>query len=435
MIKKFFDCNINFYKEDFFFYFMKGVFVILDGLGDLPIKQFGNKTPIEAAKTPRLDFLATRGEMGYQYPVKVGYVPGSDEAVVSIFGNDLKSSSRGQLEAWGSDLTPKKGDIALRVNFATIDTIEGGNVIDRRAGRTLQSKEAKELAKAVNEIDFPYKFKFVATCQHRGVLVISGDFSDKITGDDITYTKGNAEEIRKIVPCRATVKNENAIHTADVLNEFLILAYDVLRKHSVNKERKRKGLLPANYLLVRGPGVEKPKLKQHKKWVSANYMSLEIGFSKLSGMQNFSFNYPALKGIDSYDNLWSGLRKAVKHSIKVVKKNLNKADYCYIHIKETDLPGHDNKPIEKLKMIEYIDKTLFKFLARICPMKKIHLVVTGDHSTPCKLKNHSADPVPVLFYNGSIPSEKKTFGETEARKGKLGKMVGGEMLRKVGFVK
>src|SRR3990170_1477923 len=115
--------NINFYKQRYLFilrFQMKGILVILDGLGDLPCKQLGEKTPLEAAEMPNLDFLAARSEMGYMYPVKPGFIPQSDEAIVSIFGNDLNNSSRGQLEARGTDLKLVRGDLALRVNFAAI---------------------------------------------------------------------------------------------------------------------------------------------------------------------------------------------------------------------------------------------------------------------------------------------------------------------------
>jgi 2,3-bisphosphoglycerate-independent phosphoglycerate mutase len=170
-------------------------------------------------------------------------------------------------------------------------------------------------------------------------------------------------------------------------------------------------------------------------------------------MKVFSFDYPKLKGIDVYENLFEGLKKACDFSIKVLKKNKNNFDYAYVHIKETDLPGHDNKPMEKIAMIEYIDKTLFKFLREFAPPNNIKVVVTADHATPCKLKRHSADPVPVLFYNQSLPKiEKKfsftgkkpegenkiigkKFSEKEARKGSLGRMIAGEMLEKVGFLK
>ena len=122
---------------------MKGILVILDGLGDLPNNQLGGKTPLEAAKTPNMDFLATRGELGFMYPVKPGFVPESDEAIVSIFNNNLISSTRGQLEAKGTGLNLTRGDLALRVNFATIDSLEKGNILDRRAGRNLTTEEAE----------------------------------------------------------------------------------------------------------------------------------------------------------------------------------------------------------------------------------------------------------------------------------------------------
>src|SRR3989344_2507170 len=113
---------------------MKGVLVVLDGLGDLPHSALGEKTPLEAAVTPNMDFLASRGEMGFMYPVKPGFIPESDEGTLSLFGNNLGNSSRGQLEARGVDLKLVRGDLAFRTNFATIDSFEKGNVLDRRAG-------------------------------------------------------------------------------------------------------------------------------------------------------------------------------------------------------------------------------------------------------------------------------------------------------------
>jgi 2,3-bisphosphoglycerate-independent phosphoglycerate mutase len=413
---------------------MKGILVIIDGMGDLPNKQLGNKTPLEAADMPNLNFLATRGKMGYMYPVKPNFVPESDEAIVSIFGNNLISSTRGQLEARGTDLKLTRGDLALRVNFATIDSIDNGNVIDRRAGRTLTTAEAEILAKALNKIKIPCDFVFKPTIQHRAVLVFRGGFSDNIFGNDLTYNQGKSHDTGKINFCKALDEDENSQYTVNIVNEFLAKAYGVLDKHPVNEERRKKGLMPANYLFVRGAGIEPPRLKLYKKWVSANYMPLEIGFSKICGMDNFSFDYPKLKDLDAYGNLWNGLKKACKFSIKVLKKNKKKADYAYIHIKETDLPGHDNKPFEKKMMLEYIDRIFFKFLRKFAPPNKIKVVVTADHSTPCKFKKHSADPVPVLFYNDSIPKE-KIFCEKEARKGTLGRIMGKDLLKTVGFVR
>jgi len=438
---------------------MKGILIILDGMADLPCKQLEDKTPLEAAEMPNLDFLATRGEMGYMYPVKPGFVPESDEAIVSIFGNDLIASTRGQLEVRGTDIKLTRGDLALRVNFATIDSLKKGTIIDRRAGRTLTTAEAEVLSKALNKIKLHCKFVFKPTIQHRAVLVLRGGFSDNISGNDSTYTLGKFGISDKIGTFKPLDDDENSQYTANILKEFLYKAYEVLDKHPVNEARRKKGLLPANYLLMRGAGIEAPKLKFYKKWLSVAYMPLEIGFSRVCGMKVFSFDYPKLKNLDSYANLSEGLEKAVGFSVKVLKKNHKNTDYAYIHIKETDLPGHDNKPLEKKMMLEQVDKVLFKFLRKFAPPNRIKVVVTADHCTPCKLKSHSADPVPVLFYNYSPPKsdswrftsflrnnsrfynplrqapEKKgvKFCEKNARKGKLGGFMGKELLRKVGF--
>ncbi len=413
---------------------MKGVFVILDGMGDLPCKQLDERTPLDAAEIPNLDFLATRGELGYVYTVKPGFIPESDEAIVSLFGNELISSSRGQLEARGADIRLNRGDLAFRVNFATIDNLKDKNIIDRRAGRTLTSEEASELSAAINRIELPAGFVFMATNQHRASLVFRGGFSDSVSGNDSTYSSGKTISANKIFDCKPLDEEENTIYTVNLVNEFLRKVYEVLKEHPVNISREKRGLLPANYLLIRGAGIEPPKLKQYKKWIAMVYMPLEIGFAKQSGMEVYSFEYPKLKEIDAYGNLYSGLKKACKYSIKAIKKFWKKYDYIYIHIKETDLPGHDNKPLEKKNMIEYIDKTLFRFLRKFAPPREISVLVTADHTTSCKLKSHTADPVPVLFYNNSNLTEKH-FCEREAKLGTLGKIDGITFLKKVGFVK
>lgn len=410
---------------------MKGVLIVLDGLGDLPHKQLDEKTPLEAANTPNLDFLANRGEIGYMYSVKPGFIPESDESIISMFGNELISSTRGQLETTGADIKLTRGDLALRANFATIDSLKKKNIVDRRANRTLTTSEAEGFSKALNKIKLPCEFIFKTTVQHRGVLVFKGGFSDNISGNDAH--PGLRSKTNKVQDIKPLDDDENSQYTVNVVNEFIEKAYEVLENHPINEERRKKGLLPANYVLVRGGGIEPPKLKFYRKWLSVVYMPLEIGFSKISGMKVFSFKYPKLKKLDVYNNLHEGLKKACKLSIKTLKKNHKKFEYAYIHIKETDLPGHDNKPLEKKTMIEYLDKNLFSFLKKFATKNKIKIVVTADHSTPCKFKSHSADPVPVLFYNDSLPKEKR-FNEKESRKGTLGRILGKDLLKKVGFV-
>lgn len=412
---------------------MKGILVLLDGLGDLPDKRLNMETPLESAKTPNLDFLAARGELGEMYPVKPGFKSESGDAILSIFKDKLTYSSRGELEAKGSGVKVTRGDLVWRVNFATVD-FKKNEIIDRRAGRTLTDKETRLLSKAINKIKLPCEFLFKPTIHHRGVLVFRGGFSDNLLGNDSAYFKGINKNQQKIIQVKPLDNLENTQYSSNIVNEFLDKAHEILENHPVNLIRKKKGLLPANFLLVRSPGIEIPKLKQYKNWLSINYMPLEKGFSELSGMKNLSFKYPKLKDFDVYKNLWNALKKASSFSIKSLKKNYKKFDYAFISFKEVNFPGQDNKIFEKKDMIEYLDKTFFKFLRKFSTFNKINVIITSNHSTPCKLKANSIDPVPVLFYN-NLPPRKKKFCEKECKKGNLRRIIGSELLKKTNFLK
>ena len=165
---------------------MKKIIVVIDGLGDVGYKQFENKSPLDFAETPNMDELAKKGQLGYMYPVNETYAPESDTAIVSILGNDPGISSRGIFEALGIGVKINRGDLALRANFGTVDNLKNRRMIDRRAGRTLTTKEARQLAKSINkQVKLPVKFEFYPTVQHRGVLILRGGFSDNITDTDV----------------------------------------------------------------------------------------------------------------------------------------------------------------------------------------------------------------------------------------------------------
>lgn len=391
---------------------MKGVFVILDGIADQPCYALGQKTPLEAAKTPNLDAIAEKSKLDYCYTVKKDYVPESNEGVLSLFGYDSFAISRGQLEALGIGVNLKTGDLALRCNFATIDSLDNGAVLDRRAGRTLTTKEAKILAKAVNDnVKLRFKFKFYSSIQHRGVLVINGGFSDNISNVEVKGDKLNFSKPLDDI--------DDSKLSSDLVNEFTRKSFEVLDKHPVNIARARKGLFAANVLLCRGAGSEKLKLKKLKgAWIGLGYMPLEIGIEKAVGMDIYKFKYPKFKGFDVYDNLYLGLRKAIKNAKKMLKRYRKTYDYFYIHIKECDIPGHDNKPLDKVKMIEILDDKLFGFLREF--IGEGRLVVTGDHATVCRLKGHSSDAVPVLSYSNLAGKTTKgqRFVEVDGLKGK-----------------
>lgn len=410
---------------------MKGIFLILDGVSDTPCQALNNKTPLEAAKTPNLDEIAKKSKIDYCYPIKPGIAPQSHNSVISLFGYDPNFAPRGPLEAMGAGIGLTRGDLALRTNFATLDSLESLEILDRRAGRTLTTKEARTLAKAINkQVKLPYKFEFYATVGHRGVLVLRGGFSDNITSIDPAYGEGIAKN-----PSKLKLKFSHPIDDEDdsklsseLLNSFVRQSFQILDQNPINISRAKKGLYKANCILCRNPGNFPVKFKKPKgKWMALGYMPLEIGIAKALGMDIYKFKHPKLKNTDIYTTLYLSLKMAVKYALKMVKKYRKKYDYFYIQIKETDLPGHDNKPLEKVKMIEYIDTNLFSRLKNIIGKNK--LIVTADHTTSCQKMVHTADPVPVLTYPSNPEKTKdQRFTEKDAKTGR--KILGRNLLKK-----
>jgi 2,3-bisphosphoglycerate-independent phosphoglycerate mutase len=413
---------------------MKKILIILDGAADLHNKILHNKTPLEAAHTPNLDFLAKYGHLGLMYPLKKGITPSSDNAIISILGNDPNTCRRGIYEAIGSNIELKSGDLAIRTNFGTIENLKTKKVIDRRAGRTLTTKEAHILADSINNnIKLSCNFIFKPTVQHRGVLVLRGKHSDNITNIDSEWTspgkKSNHFKFSEPLDQKLNTKN-----TSNILNKFIHQSHNILNNHPTNKVRTRKGLYPANMIFTRGAGSKKQKLKQYQNWMATNSMPLEVGIAKLSKMKNFPYKIPELNSIDIYAHLHKLLNLKINHTIKTIKKYHKDFIGCYVHIKETDIPGHDNKPHEKKKMIETLDKKLFSFIKKMTLKNGWKVIVTCDHSTPCELKGHSNHPVPVLVYNPydiEKPDHAHRFTEIEARMGSLKTFLGKDFVDKV----
>ncbi len=407
---------------------MKGVFVIIDGAADEISSDSGEKTPLEAAKTPNLDAIAKKSRIDYCFTVREGVAPESSSAVVSLLGYDPNFSPRGPIEARGQGIKLKNGDLALRCNFGTIDNLQDLNVLDRRAGRTLTTEEARILAKSVNEkVKLPFKFQFYPGIQHRGVLVIKGGFSDNISNVDPAYGAGGSISFSegKLPFAKSLDDEEDSKLSAELVNSFVRQSFEILDKHPVNVARAKKGLYSANVILCRDAGNSPTKFKKLQgKWMALGYMPLEIGAAEAAGMEVYKFRYPKLKGIDVYGNLYDGLEDAIKYAKKMLWWYKNKHDYFYIHFKETDVPGHDNKPHDKVKMIEMIDKDFFSFIKDF--IKEGKLIVTADHATPCRKKMHSADAVPVLIYPADKEGDRR-FTEREGMKGK--KIIGRNLLK------
>ena len=416
----------------------KILYIVLDGLGDLPIKELNNKTPLEAAITPNLDRLAQKGKTGIVYPVTKGIAPESDIAVISLLGYDAHKyyTGRGPLESFAEGLTVNDGDVALRVNFATVEQ-DGETIKDRRVGRNLGTDEATALAKEINsKVTLSSAiFEFKNTIGHRGVLVIRGmrsKLSGWITNTDPAYERegvfGVAKEkfenfVAEAQPMPGYENSPEAKEAALLLNEFTQKSHKVLNESLVNKKRISENKLPANVILSRDAGDHLPEFPPidslyNLKFGSFVQMPVERGIALLTGME--IIGVPASTGhLDVDYPIWA----------KVALGSIKKYDGIYVHIKGPDEPAHDGDFNKKKEIIEAIDKFFFTSLLSQLDINNTIIAVTADHSTVCAIKAHSADPVPLLISGSNIkPDGSLSFSEKAARLGSIGELCGRDIM-------
>ncbi|HEX2024964.1 MAG TPA: phosphoglycerate mutase, partial [Actinomycetota bacterium] len=275
------------------------LYVCLDGLGDEPNPALGGGTPLESAPTPFLDELAARGREGLVHTVGRDIAPESDIAVFAILGYDPREEhpGRGVLEALGSGMDVRDGDLAHRVNFATAD---GEEIVDRRVGRDLPSEDAQALAEEVNRaVRLPSaRFELRATVEHRGALVIRSDegpLSAEVTNTDPAYaregTLGVALETfeERVAWARPLDDTDAARRAAELTNEFVRGSARVLDASETNDRRRREGRLPANLILTRDAGDHVPSLEPIRDrfgptWGCFVEMPVERGIAMVLGM-------------------------------------------------------------------------------------------------------------------------------------------------------
>src|SRR5437660_6712753 len=274
------------------------VMVVLDGASG---RVGSTKSPLEEASTQNLDALAERGSMGRMYTVGEGIAPESDAGVFSLLGYDPLEThlSRGVVEALGAGVEFHDGDLALRAGFATV---KGDKLVDRRAGRNLSTPEAQELGDALNkELRLKSGVRFVVkpTVGHRAVVVFRADgrrFSSNISNFDPAYVrKGNISLAQPgakeydLPRCEALEGSDDAVVTAALVNEFGFKARTILDNHPVNQARRRKGLVPANFVLMRDAGASKPQVDEfHVRWglypLMVADLPAELGIGRMLGM-------------------------------------------------------------------------------------------------------------------------------------------------------
>ncbi len=372
----------------------KIVMLVMDGLGGLPYRgpdgPFTGKTELEAAQAPNMDKLSSVSACGMHIPVGAGITPGSGPGHLGLFGYDpLKwEIGRGVLEAVGLGLDVKKTDVAIRCNYATIES----NVItDRRAGRPSTDKMRKvteRLQKEIQDID-GVRFIFGPGMEHRFAVVMR--FPDAVPPEAAMVNDSDPQMEGK-APLPLIPKHPKAEKTAAVASKFINKVEEILRDEH-----------PQNYALVRG-------FSTHPRMPS---------FLEAYGLRALAIaSYPMYRGLARLIGMEApDFEGSFEEEIEYMKDNWSSYDFFFIHFKKTDSFGEDGNFAEKARKIEEADKALPSILA----LKPDALIITGDHSTPAVMKGHSWHPVPVMLHAPYVlGGVTESFSERQCLKGELG---------------
>lgn len=378
---------------------MKIFMLVLDGIADRPIKELGNKTPLEYASKKNIDELSKMGINGVMDIISPGIRPGSDVAHLSILGYDPYKyyTGRGPLEALGVGIDIREGDIAFRTNFATVD--DNWIVLDRRAGRIENGYVFDEVINSIRieGVEIFYK----TSLSHRGVLILRGkNLSEKVSDTDPHKTGV------KVLECKPLENTEDSIKTARIINEFTKKVYEVLNNHPENIKRENDGKPKANILLIRGAG----KLKR------------VIGFNERYKLRGACVAKTAIiKGIGRLLGMHvEDSKESIKDRIRQSLKLLEKYDFVLLNIKEGDEAGHDGDYWRKVKLIEELDNAMepiFEFI------NENYFVLLSDHTTPCSVRDHTGDEVPIMIVGPEVRRDDvERFSERDCYKGYIGRI-------------
>lgn len=372
----------------------KIVMVVLDGIGGLPLEHNGN-TELAAAKTPNMDALAQKSQLGQIELVGPGLTPGSGPGHLSLFGYDpLKYVvGRGALSAVGIGVKLQTGDVAVRGNFATLDA--NRVILDRRAGRPSDDKNVEIVAKlraAIPEITGT-AVEIYTESEHRFVVVFRG-------GNETLGAKISDVDPQKtgVPPQEATA--QHADDTASLKTAALVNAFVKRAEETLKEEQQVNGVIFRGYSDV----PHFPQFPEVYKMRSACIASYPMykGLASLVGMDVLAVD---------------GEEDAPEEKVATLKKHWEEYDFFYFHIKKTDSTGEDGNFNAKVAKIELFDALLPQILA----LEPQVLCLTGDHSTPSKLASHSWHSVPFLIHAEHGRKDlAQRYTEEEAQKGSLG---------------
>ena len=382
----------------------KYIVLVGDGMADYPLEELGMRTPLEAARTPNMDFIAKNGCLGQAKTIPDRMTPASDVANLSILGYDPKKyySGRGPLEAANLGIELEDDDVAFRCNLITTG---GDKLLDYSAGH-IKSTEARTLIKFIDQKLGNNKLRFFSGVSYRHLLLVKRGAELKLQNLKCWAPHDIAgRSINRHLP-----KGENA----DIIVKLMLDSKEILGSHEINHVRLDLKENPANMIWLWGQGVKPNMPKFMEKFnLSGSVISavdLIKGLGRILGLE--VINVPGATGY--YDTDYAGKAQA---AIESLKKN----DFVFVHVEAPDEAGHNGDLREKLTAIERFDQLVVGSLLEYCKDKDdFRIMVLPDHATPLSLKTHTAEAIPFAIYGKGIPKgEFLNYCEKEAQKSKL----------------
>ena len=369
---------------------MKYIIILGDGMADEPISSLNGKTPLEVAKTPCMDLLSRKSEIGLVHTIPEGMKPGSDTANLSVLGYDPKIyySGRSPLEALSIGAPMKDTDIALRCNLVTLsegEAYEDKTIIDHSSGE-ITTEEANQLIDAIKKEFDNDIFKFYKGTSYRHLTI---------------WDKGRVVDLAQPHDILGKIIGEY-LPEEEAFKDMMKKSYDILNEHPINIDRCKRGLNKANSLWFWGAGT-KPALrsfedKNNKKGAMISAVDLLKGIAVGAGMKVIE-----VPGADG--TLHTNYEGKAKAALDVLLKE--NYDFVYIHVEAPDEMGHQGSIKDKIKSIEYLDQRVIKPV--IEGMEKsdaeFRILIMPDHPTPIRCRTHTDDPVPYLIYDSKINKE------------------------------
>lgn len=397
---------------------MKYIIILGDGMSDEPLANYENKTPLQMADKPHIDWLAKNGKSGLYKTVPDSMHPGSEIANMVVLGYDVEKvfEGRGVLEAASMGVQLVDGDLALRCNLLTIEDEK----IKNHSGGHVTTTEAHELIQFLNEKLGNKKVQFYPGVSYRHLLVIKGG------NKHLNCTPPHDVPGTPFKEVMIKAKSEMAQETADLLNNLILQSQELLENHPANLKRKANGKDQANSIWPWSPGYKPsmPTLKEMfgiKKSAVISAVDLIHGIGVYAGMEVIQVE--GATGL--YDTNYEGKAKAAVDALKT-------CDLVYLHIEASDEAGHEGDVELKTRTIEYLDKRVVKYIIQETAKmdEQVAIAILPDHPTPCALKTHTREPVPFsIYYPGIEPDKVEVYDEFSVEKGAFGLIRNNEFIK------